>query len=230
MADMKMIYDFETTLRTILNAQSDIITLVQKWGEMLASDPHDVTFNLKGEGGEAVPYSIPNIQKVIDTLGERALPSDPIFNSVTAKNSNGSGKMTPGGIEFRGRGEFTGFKEIHTGYSAWGITGDEWTPDIEATLTHWPVPRYWYIPGNGQRSVDFNPDNVSWPSDGERFATDFFVHINPGASLKIKFRYKTMLLGAGGNGGSWHVYMRTNRNEYGLHTYGYAVQMTEMEV
>ena len=197
-----LVYDFETALKTLLNAQSDVMVLVQKWGEMLASTPNDVTFTLKGQDGTPVTYTIPNIQKVIDTIGTRTLPTDPVFDSVTLRGQSGSGRVTNGGVTFSG---------VSTGahYSAIGMEHQAVEFRENATLREWPLPRCWSIPSNAHPSITVAP---ALQDTNILHASDFFIYADPGTSVNLSFpsygstqRMELIPIGAS----VWHVFVAT---------------------
>lgn len=222
MADTKMLYDFETALRALINSQSDVMVLVQKWGEMLDSDPHDVTFMLKGADGTAVSYAIPNIQKVIDTLNTRTLPPNPVFDSVSLRDADGAARLTPGSIKFEGSGSAVG-----ASYDAYGVEGKVWLISETTTVTHWPIPRYWRLRDQAAITVTISP-NIE---EGDFRATDFFVFVPGGSSITLLFHSygasQKMELNADSGKSVWHIVMHASRNQYGLHTEARAVKMED---
>ncbi|MCF0113592.1 MAG: hypothetical protein HUJ60_06420 [Bacilli bacterium] len=174
----EMHYDFETALKTLINAQSDVMTLVQKWGDMLSSKAQDVTFNLKGQGGEPVQYTIPNIQKIVETINTRTLPPDPSFNSVRLIARNGGGRLTAGSLSFAGAG-----KEMT--YDADGIQGvAHELDDGSSTITEWPVPRFMFAKSGTQPSVLFRP---TLPDKDVVHMSDFYIFVPDGVTVDLAF-------------------------------------------
>lgn len=174
----EMHYDFETALKALINAQSDVMTLVQKWGDMLSSKAQDVTFNLKGQGGEPVQYTIPNIQKIIETINTRTLPPNPTFNSVYTTARGGGGRLTAGGLTFAGAG-----KEMT--YDADGIQGVAQALDNgSSTVTEWPVPRFMFAKSGTHPSVMFRP---KLPDNDVVHMSDFYIFVPDGVTVDLTF-------------------------------------------
>lgn len=174
----EMHYDFESALRALIDAQSDVMMLVTKWAEMIAPDARDVSFLLKGEGGEPAKYTIPNIQKVIDTINTRTLPQNPSFKSVHAVAQNGGGVFTAGGIEFDGAGK-------QATYSADGIQGKvQELADGATTWTEWPIPRYAYAKSGTSPVLTLSPD---LPDRGVAHMSDFYIAVEGGVTVELRF-------------------------------------------
>lgn len=174
----EMHYDFETALKALINAQSDVMTLVQKWGDMLSSQAQDVTFNLKGQGGEPVKYTIPNIQKIVETINTRTLPPNPTFSTVRTTTKNGGGLLTAGGLEFAGAG-----KEMI--YDADGIQGVAIAlNDGSSTKTEWPIPRYMFVRSGTHPRVLFRP---KLEDRDVLHMSDFFIFVPNEATVDLTF-------------------------------------------
>lgn len=174
----EMHYDFETALKALINAQSDVMTLVQKWGDMLSAQAQDVTFNLKGQGGEPVQYTIPNIQKIVETINTRTLPPNPTFNSVTTTSKYGGGKLTSGGLTFAGVG-----KEMT--FNANGIQGvARELNNGSSTITEWPIPRFMFAKSGTHPSVLFRPN---LPDRDVVHMSDFYIFVPNGVSVDLTF-------------------------------------------
>ena len=173
----KMVYDFETALKSLLNAQSDVTELVTKWGEMLASDPRDVVFHLKGPNGEPTVMAIPNIQKVISTLTTRALPQNPEFETVRTKGHDGQGRLENGGLNFEGVG-------AGATYSALGVEGTVQEISANTTIQSWPPPRYMYIKENASPAIIIRP-RITVP--GVKHMADFFVWLPANTAVDLSF-------------------------------------------
>lgn len=210
MADKRMIYDFETIFEVIMKSQTDMIELVTKWSEMISPTAKDVTFNLEGRA----PLTVPNFQKMFETINTRTLPSDPSFNSVTTTSRYGWGKFTNSSLSFAGaNGDMIGGTAGVT-YSAFGICGTLWGVSGEKTLNSWPVPRYWNVTAAGQAHVHIAPAGIR---PGAPQASEFFVIIDgPDRSLKLTLNYhthegyQTMVLNCptGGQPAIWHVIIK----------------------
>lgn len=217
MADKRMIYDFETIFEVIMKSQTDMIELVTKWSEMLAPTAKDVSFNLSGRDQ---PLVVPNIQKIVDTINERALPSDPSFNSVTATNRFGrSGILTAGALSFVGNRQ-------NTTYNANGIQSIPSVINDNGRWTMWPLPRYMRVdPGeNPSLTIEPNLDDV-----GVMHMSDFFVFVPGGSSVTFTFSSYTqsqrMTLTARSNT-IWQVCVTAlNVNRGGLSTSARAVKL-----
>lgn len=212
MADKKMIYDFETIFEVIMKSQTDMIELVTKWSEMLAPTAKDVTFNLSGRDQ---PLVVPNIQKIVETINERTLPSDPSFKSVTvnAKGANGQGKMTAGGVSFGGNDNEMAGGVAAAVYSAYGTCGSIWQVAGEKTLTQWPIPRYWSVAAPGQAHVHVGPDQSKIERSKPQVSEFFVVVDGPDRSLKLtltsytheNYQHMTLNCPTGGQPAIWHV-------------------------
>jgi len=174
MADKRMIYDFETIFEVIMKSQTDMIELVTKWSEMLAPTAKDVTFNLSGRDR---PLVVPNIQKIVDTINERTLPSDPSFNTVTATTTGGRSKLTAGALSFAGGRQ-------NTTYDVNGIQSIPAVINDNGRLPTWPLPRYMRVePGE-------NPSLTIAPNLGDTdvmHMSDFFVFVPGGSSVTFFF-------------------------------------------
>lgn len=217
MADKRMIYDFETIFEVIMKAQTDMIELVTKWSEMLAPTAKDVSFNLSGRDQ---PLVVPNIQKIVDTINERSLPSDPSFNSVTVTNRYGRGGiLTAGALSFVG-------SSINTTYNANGIQRIPAVIKDNGKWTMWPLPRYMRV------NPDENPSLTIEPKldDAEvMHMSDFFVFVPGGSSVTFTFSSYTqsqrMTLTARSNT-IWQVCVTAlNVNRGGLTTSARAVKL-----
>lgn len=197
----KMLYDFETALKTLLYAQSDVMTLVQKWAEMVSQNPQYVTFTLKGKDGTPETHRIPNLQMVISNLEAGILPSDPHFNSVTTTSPGGRATLTNSSVEFAGTNS-----GAH--YAPLGMEHTVWIPEGEIVLSEWPVPRCWSIRSNTTVQVTLRP-RVG--DTGVMHGTDFFVYAAAGASVTLAAptigATKSMVLTAGDDVTVWHVFM-----------------------
>lgn len=209
MADKKMIYDFETIFEVIMKSQTDMIELVTKWSEMISPTAKDVTFNLEGRD----PLTVPNFEKMFETINTRTLPSDPSFNTVTvnAKGANGQGRMTAGGVSFGGNDNEMAGGVAAGVYSAYGTCGSIWQVSGEKTLNQWPIPRYWSVSAPGQAHVHVAPAKVE---RGKPQMSEFFVVVDgPDRSLKLTLtsytheNYQNMTLNCptGGAPAIWHV-------------------------
>lgn len=174
----EMHYDFEAALKALINAQSDVMALVQKWGDMLSSQAQDVTFNLKGQGGEPVKYTIPNIQKIVETINTRTLPPNPTFSTVRTTTKNGGGLLTAGGLGFAGAG-----KEMI--YDADGIQGVAIAlDDGNSTKTEWPIPRYMFVGSGTHPKVIFRP---KLEDRGVVHMSDFYIFVPNGVTVDLTF-------------------------------------------
>ena len=178
MADHHMIYDFRTVLDTLMKSQTDLIEIVTKWGEMLDTTPRYVSFNLSGRDQ---PLNVPNIQMAVDTLNERSLPPDAIFNTVTAQGQGGSGALTAGGLQFLGA-------LLRMTYNNYGIEGMAWHVNQDsANFNTWPLPRYWVHAGDSEHlnitvNLRINPELA--PS-GNYAMSDFFVFVDSPAKTLV---------------------------------------------
>lgn len=217
MADKRMIYDFETIFEVIMKSQTDMIELVTKWSEMLAPTAKDVSFNLSGRDQ---PLVVPNIQKIVDTINERTLPSDPSFNSVTATTRFGrSGILTAGALSFVGN-------RINTTYDANGMQSIPAVINDKGRWTMWPLPRYIRVnPGeNPSLTIEPNLRDVD-----VMHMSDFFVFVPGGSSVTFTFssyaQSQRMTLTARWNT-IWQVCVTAlNVNKTGLSTSARAVEL-----
>lgn len=174
MANHTMLYDFETVLNTILRSQTDMLELVTKWSEMLATTPRYVEFNLSGRDA---PLKVPNIQMVVDAINSRSLPLEPTFRQVSVSGQGGAATLSNGGLSFEGSG-------FSANYTANGIGGSMWKVADDETLGTWPPPRYWDVSAPGQVSITISP-NVEFSEIDTM--SDFFVKVAVGSSLKLTF-------------------------------------------
>jgi len=215
MADKRMIYDFETIFEVIMKSQTDMIELVTKWSEMISPTAKDVTFNLSGRKA----LTVPNFQKVFETINERTLPSDPFFNSVTTTTTGGRGKLTAGALSFAGGRQ-------NTTYDVNGIQSIPAVINDNGRWRTWPLPRYMRVePGE-------NPSLTIAPNLGDTdvmHMSDFFVFVPGGSSVTFVFasygQSQCMTLTARGNT-IWQVCV-TALNVYrlGLSTSARAVEL-----
>jgi len=173
MADKRMIYDFETIFEVIMKSQTDMIELVTKWSEMIAPTAKDVTFNLSGRK----PLTVPNFEKMFETINERTLPSDPSFNSITATARGGGSKLTAGALSFAGGRQ-------NTTYDVNGIQSIPAVIYDNGRWPTWPLPRYMRVePGE-------NPSLTIAPNLGDTdvmHMSDFFVFVPGGSSVTFFF-------------------------------------------
>lgn len=196
----KEIYDFGTVLDILMRSQTDLIEIVTKWGEMLDTRPRYVEFNLSGQD----TLRVPNIQMVVDTLNERSLPERPSFLGVNVIGQNGMATINNGGIGFSGSGD------LHASYDVNGIEGSVWKVDADATIRTWPLPRYWDIVADTQKTITVSPGIETSMVDS---MADFFVIARPGKSVKIVFQHyggvqsadKLVLACPGTRTAIWHV-------------------------
>jgi hypothetical protein len=211
----EILYDFKAALAKIIESHSDMKLVISKWREMLDSTPRDVEF-VFADGSKVV---VPNIEKIVETINERTLPPDAVFDSVTASSPGGEGKLTGGGLSFAG-----GLQE--TTYNVHGIQsipavindGDRWTM--------WPLPRYMRV------ESDENPTLMIAPSLNDRdimHMSDFFVFVQAGASVTFIFsnygQSQRMTLAASGNT-MWQVCVTAlNVSRAGLYTSARAVKL-----
>ena len=219
----KILYDFEAAIKALMDAQSDVMMLVTKWSEMIASDAHYVTFRLKGQNGEGpADYSIPNIQMVIDNLTKSALPEDVSVNSVTTttRQGIGRGKLTAGSLNFAGNAT------QGATYNVNGMEGISVKITDGARYTTWPIYRYMHA------AVGENPTITIAPAlkDKELHAGDFFVEVPEGSELTINFasysENQKMVLHSTSGYSVWHIFVSaTNGNSAGLVTRGRAIRM-----
>ena len=202
MADRKMIYDFETSLRTLLDAHQDLIGILTQWSAMLDSRARYVDFTLH----DGTSLHTPNIQMIVDTINERTLPSDPSFRSVTATGPNGVGTLTRGSLHFEGA---SSGETIGATYGAYGVEGCVMKIEDSGTimLQEWPLPRYWEGVAGGDYTVSVSPDSIG--DTAARHASDFFVYLPANTKLTIYFPttggHQTITLQATSGRGVWHV-------------------------
>lgn len=173
MADKRMIYDFETIFEVIMKSQTDMIELVTKWSEMIAHTAKDVTFNLSGRE----PLTIPNFEKMFETINERTLPSDPSFNSVIVPTTNGRGKLTAGALSFAGGHQ-------NTTYDVNGIQSIPSVINDNGRWQTWPLPRYMRVEPGENPSLTIAP-NLG--DTGVMHMSDFFVFVPRGSSVTFIF-------------------------------------------
>lgn len=222
-----MIYDFETALRALIDAQSDVMTLVQKWEEMIADDPRLVTFDLKGQADNpGRTYNIPNIQRIIETLNSNGFPRDPTFDSVNVRGQGGAAKITNSALEF-----ISPSTGVGATYDAYGIDGRVWTVSERTELTRWPIPRYWAVKERTSPTVTIRP---ALPARDETRATDFFVQLPRGTgqdptSITLQFAgfgaTGIKVLEAGPTESVWHVFVSATFTRSGLSTTGHVLKM-----
>ena len=173
MADKKMIYDFETIFEVIMKSQTDMIELVTKWSEMIAPTAKDVTFNLEGRD----PLTVPNFEKMFETINTRTLPTDPSFNSVTATTKYGRSKLTAGALSFAG-----GRK--NTTYDVNGIQSIPAVINDNSRWTAWPLYRYARVESGENPSITIAPN---LPDEDVMHMSDFFVFVPSGSSVTFFF-------------------------------------------
>ena len=176
MADRKIIYDFGTALRKLIESQGDLVEIITKWEEMLDTTPRMVSFNLAD--GEHV---VPNVQMVIDEMNRTALPTTPTFKFVTSEDSDGTATLRSTGVSMRGKDGSA------AAYSAKGISGGVYQIIPGSTVLDWPISRYWSF-GHNQAittQVGLSPDIP--PSNTDTMC-DFFVYLLPGQTLVLEFK------------------------------------------
>lgn len=215
MADKRMIYDFETIFEVIMKSQTDMIELVTKWSEMISPTAKDVTFNLEGRD----PLTVPNFEKMFETINTRTLPSDPSFNSVTTTTRGGMSKLTAGTLLFAGGRQ-------QTTYDVNGIQSIPAVINDGGRMQTWPLPRYMRVE-SGE-----NPTLTIAPNLGDTevmHMSDFFVFVPADSSVTFIFssygQSQIMTLTARRNT-IWQVCV-TALNVYriGLTTSGRAVEL-----
>lgn len=215
----KMLYDFETALKALIDAQSDVFELVAKWSELTASDARYVTFHLKGKDGGVHDFIIPNFQMVVDTINERTLPPDPSFNTVRATSRNGGATLTAGSLKFAGGGNQEATYDVN------GIQGIPYTIEDGDRWTSWPPTRYNIVNAGESPTLYVSPQlsdrNVPHMSD-------FFVYVPRLSALTIIFhsynQSQTMNLSADVDT-IWQVCMTATNKTAGIATFARAVKM-----
>ena len=210
-----MIYDFETIFEVIMKSQTDMIELVTKWSEMIAPEAKDVTFNLEGRD----PLTVPNFEKMFETINTRTLPSDPSFNSVTATTKYGKSKLTAEGLSFAGGRQ-------NTTYDVNGIQSIPAVINDNSRWTAWPLPRYMRVEPGENPSIIIAP-NLS--DEDVMHMSDFFVFVPRGSTVTFIFasygQSQRMTLTAPGNT-IWQVCVTAlNVKTFGLSTSARAVEL-----
>ncbi len=225
--DNEILYDFKAALAKIIESHNDMKLVISKWREMLDSTARDVEF-VFANGDRVV---VPNIEKIVQTINERTLPSDAVFNSVTAATSSGRGKLAADSVSFSGAGgDMVGGTAAAT-YGAYGTCGTLWGVSGEITLKAWPVPRYWNVTTTGQAHVHISPSDIKI---GTPQVSEFFVIIDePDRSLKLTLNYhtyegyQTMVLNcpAGSQPAIWHVIVKATAQAAGTVVTGSATML-----
>ena len=171
----KMIFDFQSALEKIIAAHSDMVEVLTKWQAMISPTAQDIQFNLSGQD----PVIIPNIQKVVETLDERALPSDPIFTSVKVVRQGGAAMLGNGGLAFQSG------SDTRARYTANGLESSGWILAGDVIVKRWPLDRYWFVPKNSNYTINVQPQD--WGDTAELHGCDFFVHIPENTAFEIIF-------------------------------------------
>lgn len=211
----EILYDFHAALAKIIESHSDMKLVISKWREMLDSTARDVEF-VFADGSKV---KVPNIEKIVETINERTLPPDPVFDSVTATAPGGGGKLTAGALSFAGDSQ-------ETTYSVNGIQGIPAVINDGERWIMWPLPRYMRVE-SGE-----NPTLTIAPSLSDRdvmHMSDFFVFVPAGASVTFNFsRYgesQRMTLTANENT-MWQVCVTAlYASRFGLDTSARAVKL-----
>lgn len=215
----KMLYDFETALKTLIDAQSDVFELVAKWSELTASDARYVTFHLKDKDGTARDFTIPNFQMVVDTINERTLPPDPSFNTIRATSRNGGATLTAGSLKFAG-----GNNQEAT-YDVNGIQGIPGTIEDGDRWTSWPPTRYNTVNSGESPTLYVSPQLAG---QNILHMSDFFVYVPRSSALTIIFhsynQSQTMNLSADTDT-IWQVCMTATNKTAGIATFARAVKL-----
>lgn len=170
-----MIYDFQSALEKIIAAHSDMVEVLTKWQAMISPTPQDIQFNLSGQD----PVIVPNIQKVVETLDERTLPSDPAFKSVKVVAPGGAAMLGNGGLSFQSG------TDTRTRYTAIGMESSGWVIPGDTVAYRWPLDRYWFVPKNSDFTTTIQPKDWGDPEDPH--GCDFFVHIPENTPFQIIF-------------------------------------------
>lgn len=213
--DNEILYDFKAALAKIIESHSDMKLVISKWREMLDSTARDVEF-VFADGDRVV---VPNIEKIVETINERTLPPDAVFNTVTAATRVARAKLTAGELSFAGGPQ-------ETTYNVYGIQS---IPEViidGGRWTMWPIPRYMRVAPGENPSLTIAP-NLS--DTDVTHMSDFFVFVPAGSSVTFIFssygQPQHMTLTAVSNT-VWQVCVTAlNVNRSGLSTRAWAVKL-----
>ncbi|MDO5829402.1 MAG: hypothetical protein Q4Q25_04545 [Methanocorpusculum sp.] len=182
--DIPYLHDFHAAIEAIKASQHDVIEMVTKWAEFFNSDAKDITFRF-ANGDEK---TVPNLEKVLETINERTLPQRPTFAEVTAgekvrvTSQYGESNLTNGELSFSAH---TGNSvDLRMKYGANGQGGHSLELDAshkDVDINTFPFYRYFHIKTAGA-TVSFHL-NGSGITPNASYFEDFYVWVENGASV-----------------------------------------------